>query len=180
MALTPTGRPAWERASDIASYGGNVNKRNHLSQGVVDPETDLGAEDHGRMAADLAAVARVTPFATITYTCNDTGTAAPTVNAVLMMTGVNVAGYEGDAAPSGMPSMARNGDGDVTITFASSYSDPYAVSGAFAVSMAIATSNSASGGQCAVELVSDTTIRVRQFDKDGTADTDESVTVQVW
>ena len=116
MPITPTGNPAWTRSAGIESYGGNVNKRNHLSQGVVDPETDISAENLSRIAADLTAVARVSAFSAIRFTCNDTSPAAPTVANVLQQTAINTAGYEGDAAPTGMPSLARNGTGDVTVT----------------------------------------------------------------
>ena len=89
MPIIPTGNPAWTRSSAHTTYGGDLNKRNHLSQGVVDPETDLGAEQLTRMTEDLAAIARVSPFSVITYTNNDGSPAAPTISTVLQMNGTN-------------------------------------------------------------------------------------------
>ena len=47
------------------------------------------------------------------------------------MTGVNSTSYEGGSPPTGFPSGARVGDGSITLTFASSYTDAYGVSYAF-------------------------------------------------
>lgn len=115
MAVTPTGNPAWVRSNDHTAYGGHVNKANYQSVGTVNPRTDLSAENLARMAADLAAVARTAPWAVLTYTTNDTSPAAPTIDDYETM-----AGNE--------PTGARVGDGEVTITWDASYSDPYSQS----------------------------------------------------
>lgn len=129
MAITPNGSPAWVRNADHTVYGGNVQKTNFHSQGVTNPRTDVGAEGFVRLAADLAAVARTAPFSSLTVLCNDSAPAAPTIEVVDQMTGLRVFSYEGDAAPPGYPSGARNGAGDVTITWDASYEDAYGVSG---------------------------------------------------
>ena len=180
MAITPSGQPAWTRTSGFETYGGNVNKRNHLSQGVVDPETDVGAEEFSRIVADLEAITRVSPFCVIRYECNDSSPAAPTVISVSQMTGVNTAGYEGDAAPSGMPSLARNGDGDVTITWDSTYADPYSISGAIDIRFCNAGLSGTVYGQAVYELVTSSSVRVRAFDGAAAAEADAIVTVEVW
>ncbi len=162
MSITPTGSPAWVRTNSHVEYGGNLNKTNYLSRGVIDALTDVGAEEICRIAADLEACARTCAFAAITYLCNDSSPAAPTIEVVDMMTGVRVISYAGDAAPSGYPSADRNGTGDVTFTFASTYSDSYAVSGGFTPQHAIATLHGSSAGE-GVVAISGQTVRVRAF-----------------
>lgn len=167
MAITPSGTPAWTRAAAHTDYGGNVNKTNYMSRGVIDALTDVGAEAITRIAADLEAVSRVAPFASFNITCNDSTSAAPTVNSAYMMTGVRTTSYEGDSPATGYPSVARNGDGDVTVTFAASYSDPYGVAGTFTPRHAFAGAGSAIPVVCTAS-VTGSTVRVRCFDGSGT------------
>lgn len=176
---TPSGSPAWTRTAGIAQYGGHADKKNHLSIGVVDPLTDVGAEAFQRITADLAAIAKTAPFCVLQVTCNDGTPAAPTVDSLLQMNGTDTDGYEGDASPSGFPSLARNGDGDFTITFASSYSDDYSQSGAFAVKFADGGLASSSAGTVTVETAA-TTVRVRCWDGAGSALADAVCTITVW
>ncbi len=176
---TPDGSPAWMRVAAHTDYGGNVNKQNYLSRGVIDALTDVGAEAICRMSADLEACVRTCPFATITYLCNDSGTSPPTIEVVYMMTGVRTTSYAGNTPPSGFPSAARNGNGDVTFTFASTYSDAYAVSGAFTPQHAIAGLYGATAGSVTC-VISGQTIRVRAFVAAGTAMSDALVNLQVW
>lgn len=124
--VTPTGSPAWTKTADHTFYGGHLQKINYQSQGAVNSRTDLTAENLCRIAADLAAVVRTAPFATVLYTCNDTGAAAPTIDVYSAMSGT---------APTG----ARVGDGSVTLTWSASYSDEHSVSGDLHIIGAIAT-----------------------------------------
>lgn len=178
--MTPSGSPAWTRTATHANYGGDVNKRNLLSVGVVDAQTDVGAEELARLAADLAAVTSTAPFMVITYLNNDGTPAAPTVEVVYGMTGTTLTQYAGDAPPSGFPSAARNGNGDVTFTFASSYADDYAVSGAFAPKHAVANALGTAARIVTTELPSSTTVRVRVFNDAGAAVQDSRVSLVVW
>lgn len=159
MTITPTGAPVWQRTTDHTDYGGNVNKKNYMGQGVVNALTDVGAEDFVRICADLSALARTSPMWVITYLCNDTSPAAPTIEVVLGMTGVRVVSYAGNAAPTGFPSAARNGNGDVTFTFDSNYSDDYGVSAPWAPQTCTA-SVSGTAARCAVWAASGATLRV--------------------
>ncbi len=128
--MTPSGLPAWTRTASHTQYGGDLNKRNFQSQGVINAQTDVGAEEIARLAADLEACVRTAAFAVITLTAtNDGGLVAPTVNAVLLMSGIRATSYPGAAAPSGFPSCATIGAGHYQLTFASSYSDAYGVAG---------------------------------------------------
>jgi hypothetical protein len=130
MSIVPTGSPAWVRNADHTVYGGDTNKVNFHSQGVVNARTDLGAEALCRLAEDLSAAVRTAPFCIITVQCNDGGSpAAPTVLAVNQMTGVRVVTYAGATPPAGFPSVARNGNGDVTFKWDAAYTDDYGVSG---------------------------------------------------
>lgn len=182
MAIIPTGSPAWLRTATHSDYGGNTSKRNFMSRGVVDPLTDVGAEDFVRICADLEAAVRTVPFATLTYLNSDSVPAAPTVQSALLMTGVRVVSYVGDAAPAGFPSAVRNGTGDVTFTFASSYTDPYGVAGTFAISHYGASGSDGAGGivRVTTERPTATTLRVRCFNSAGAALGNCTVTLRVW
>jgi hypothetical protein len=179
MPIIPAGSPIWTRTASHTQYGGHVNKENYLSQGVIDALTDIGAEHIARLAADLEAMARTAPFAVITYLCNDGSPAAPTIETVLMMTGVSLQSYAGGSPPSGFPSAARNGTGDVTFTFASSYADPYGVSASWSPLQAAPTV----GGTTAAEAIADisgSTVRIRTFNAAGSAVGDKRITVEIW
>lgn len=179
MAVIPTGRPVWERASDHTTYGGNVEKKNHLSQGSIDALTDWSAEEFSRLVADFSAVARTAPFAVITYTCNDSSPGAPTIVRVNGMIGVRNTPYVGNAAPTGFPSASRNGNGDVTFTFDGVYLDPYGISGTFVLAHPRATTIGTDGGTAPCERLSDTSVRVRGYDKVGNVDLDAMITLVV-
>lgn len=176
---TPNGAPAWTRQAAHSDFGGDANKANYASQGVVDPLTDVGAEAICAIARDLTACDRTAPFAEVTYTNSDSSPAAPTVNAAYLMTGVRTTSYLASSAPTGFPSAARNGNGDVTFTFASSYLDDYGVSGAFGIQHAEATVHGSTACFATVEIVTSTTVRVRVFLHDGTASLDKKVTLTV-
>ncbi len=138
MAITPAGLPCWSRTSDFSSYGGNVNKYNYASIGCVNPLTDVTAEQHARLCEDVAAAARTAAFAVFTVQCDDTTPGPPTVLACDMMTGVQLASYVGDAPPTGFPTFTRNGNGDVTATFETSYTDAYGVAQTLTIRHAVA------------------------------------------
>ena len=180
MSITPTGGPVWEGSSGHADYGGHANKRNHLSLGVIDPETDVSGEQLARMAADLAAVARVAPFAVLDITCNDSSPAAPTINTCYLNTGVRATSYEGDAAPAGFPTASRVASGRFTLHFSTSYSDDYGVSANFAIGGRTGSHADETGGTVTVIKDSDTVATVRAFNASGSADSDARVSVVIW
>ncbi len=179
MTITPSGSPPWMRVNSLEHYGGDVNKDNYLSRGAIDALTDVDAAQFSRLAADVAALQRVMPFCTMTFLCNDSSPAAPTVEFVHMQTGITNS-YAGDSPPSGFPSLARNSAGDVSITFASTYSDPYNISGSFSVSSALPGLISSTAGEVTAELVSATVVRVRAFSTAGAAISDARITLSVW
>jgi hypothetical protein len=182
MAIVPSGQPAWTRTASHTNYGGHVNKRNYMSRGVIDALTDVGAEALCRLAADLEAIARTAPFATLTYLCADTfpvSGAEPTVETAHMMTGVRLTSYSSLAPPTGYPSAVRNGDGDNTFTFASTYADPYGVVGTFAIKHAIASIHGTSAGEAVVDILTSTTVRVRLFNG-ASALQDQRATLIIW
>lgn len=179
MAITPTGAPPWLRQSDFSTYGGNVNKRNFASRGVINAKTDVGAEGFSRMVGDTAACARTADFAELIILYNDSSPAAPTIEFASLMTGIRSTSYAGDAPPTGFPSAARNGNGDITLTFASSYVDPYGVSGAFTIKHPGTTLHGATAGTVTATIVTATTLRVRAFTTAGAAMSDARVTVTV-
>jgi len=178
---TPAGNPPWTRTAGIADYGGATDKENYLAKGVVDPRTDVGAAEIMRLASDLAAMTRVAPFCVINYTADDTGTADPDVNWCVMQTQIDTDGWAAGATPTGFPVLARTGDGVVTITFASSYSDDYSVSGSFTVHAAEGCSNANASLAVDCELTSATVVTASVYNSAaGTAATDKTVTVSVW
>jgi hypothetical protein len=169
--VTPSGSPAWVRNAGITDYGGATDKANYMSQGVINPRTDVGAAAFMRMAEALKSCATTGAFCVGHVTCNDAVPAAPTINACLIMpSGKAAVAYEGDAAPTGFPSFARNGTGDVTGTWASSYTDAYGVAGAFAPAMAFGGADSASNLNVPA-LVSGQTVQFSMF----TADTGAAI-----
>jgi hypothetical protein len=161
---TPDGNPAWTRSATFDQYGGHVDKANYQSQGVVNPRTDVGAEGFSRLVSDIAAVIRTAEFCVMQIRC-DVGGTATSVEHCRLMTGVSVASYVGTAPPTGFPTVTRNGSGDVSITFASSYLDEYGVAGAFIATEPIATLLTTAGasGVACPEIVSATVVRVRCF-----------------
>lgn len=178
--MTPTGSPAWTRTASHLYYGGDPNKRNLLSVGVVDAQTDISAEQFARMVADLEALMNTAPFAVITYVNNDSSPAAPTILSAKLMTGVTATSYAGNAPPAGFPSAVRNAPGDVTFTFASSYTDPFGVSGAFTPIDTLAQSQVVGTARSNTSVVSGQTVRVKCFLFNGTPASDDIVTLMVW
>ena len=115
-SITPTGVPAWVHTNDHTAYGGDVNKENYAGERSVDAQTDFNAAELCRVAADLEALARVAPFATITYTQDDSGLNDPTIDAYDAMAGTD-------------PTLTRQSDGVVQLAWETKYEDPYGVEG---------------------------------------------------
>ena len=176
---TPNGLPAWTRTATHTIYGGHTEKENYLSLGMIDATTDLDAAHIQRLAADLEAVVRTAPMATITLTMNDAGAAAPTITSVFMMTGVNETSYEGTDAPAGYPTAARVTDGVVTVSLATTYSDPYGVAGDYAIGHAKACFQGTVAGDCTV-TTSGSDITVYAWDATGAAFSDGTISLTVW
>lgn len=177
---TPTGSPAWVRNADHTHFGGHLQKRNYLSQGAINAQTDVNASELIRAANNLAEVCRTAPKCVITFTCDDTGVADPTVHFVSAMFGVYDQDYDGGSPPSGFPSVTRDGDGDVDITFASSYLDDYSVSGAFQVDHASGTAHGTPFANVNCALSSSTVVQVLITDDTGAAELDRKVTVEIY
>jgi len=180
MAIVPEGSPLWVRTVDFSHYGGNVEKANYLSRGAIDALTDVDAAQFARLTADLSALARTAPFAIVRLVCNDSAPAAPTIEFVHMAVGVRLISYAGGSPPVGFPSAARNGNGDVTVTFASSYNDPYAVAGAFSISHVVPGIIGTAVSRCVAEIPTATTVRLRAFDAADAALSNARINFMVW
>lgn len=183
MAITPEGLPAWTRTASHTQYGGRLDKQNYQNTGCINAQTDVGAEHLCRMASDLAAVVRTAPFAVLRVLCDDTTPGAPIIESAYLMTGVRVTSYVGDSAPTGFPSAERNGDGDVTFTFDSSYDDEYGVSGGFAIGHVEVTAHNtaASPAYVATPEADGQTVRIRVVrGDDGSAVADARFTLVVY
>lgn len=178
--IVPSGSAPWLRSNDLSHYGGDINKENYLSRDAIDALTDVSASQFSRLASDVAALQRVMPFATITLLCSDSAPAPPTIEFITMQTGIASTSYIGNAPPTGFPIATRNGNGDVSITFASSYSDPYSVSGAFSISSILPCLISSSSGEAVAELVSSTVVRLRAFTSAGSAISNARMSLTVW
>ena len=113
------------------------------------------------------------PFAVITYTQDDTGTSNPTVDNYLSMAGA-------------VPTLVRNADGDVSITWDAAYFDPYSVSGTIHIRHAIATTHGTGSNFATGELLDldvntfNEVVRVRCFTDAGAAATDLTVTLTIY
>jgi hypothetical protein len=141
--------------------------------------TDVSAAEFSRMVSDVAAIARTAPMWIITYLCNDSSPAAPTVEVVYGMTGVRVTSYEGDNPPTGFPSAARAAaNGAVVFTFDSSYDDDYGVAGDYAVTGAVGSAEG-SAHRAVTCTNTATTVTVRVYDDAGSAVADPRVTIMV-
>jgi hypothetical protein len=182
MTTTPTGNPAWTRSADHTFYGGDVNKRDYADLPVVNPQTDVGASDIQRTAADMAAVSRMADFAQLDLTMAS-GSAAPTVNAVRLMTGEYAgSGYSGTSPPTGFPTVTGVADGVVDIQFSASYEDPYSVSGTYQPSFPTGSisGNTGPGGRIVAAWTSGTdTVRVKVMNSAGTGQPNHQVSVRV-
>jgi len=163
---TPTGAPVWVHTNDHATYGGDVNKRNYQGQDAVNPRTDVSAQQFARLVADVAAMGNTAAWARVTFACNDAVPAVPTIDDYSAMSGT-------------APTPTRNGTGDVTFTWAASYTDAYGVSGAVNIVHAEATAHGTSSADGVVEIVSPTVVRVRAFDAAGVALADATLTLTV-
>lgn len=180
MPVVPNGLPAWTRTASFEQYGGDVDKRNFASRGAINPKTDVGAEAFSRMVADLAAVARTAPFLVARVRCNDSfSPGPPSIEWCAMMTGIRAVSYVGNSPPAGFPAFARNGDGDITITLAASYVDPYGVAGAVSIQQATAQLNGSLAGTATGEPLTATTARFRAFVAAGTAKQDARMTITI-
>lgn len=180
MAIVPAGVAPWVRTVDFAHYGGNTEKSNYLSRGAIDALTDVDAEQFARMTADLAALTRTAPFAVIRLLCNDSSPAAPTIEFVHMMTGVRLTSYAGGSAPTGFPSATRNGNSDVTLTFASSYNDSYSVAGTLSISHVLPTVIGTTVCRAVASIPTSTTVRVKAFDAADAAISGARIDLMVW
>jgi hypothetical protein len=179
MSTTPSGSPVWVRNADASTYGGSPEKRDYQSQGVVNPKTDVSAADFLRLTADVAAMARTTPFATVSVSTTDISSTI-SVSSVHQMTGVNTVGYTGGSPPSGMPTAVRNGTGDITLTWDAAYADEFGVSADLVITGAVPTVVNSTSGYAVYELLSDTSVRVRCFNSAGAALADAAVTVAIY
>lgn len=179
MPVVPNGLPAWTRTASFEQYGGDVDKRNFASRGAINPKTDVGVEAFSRMVADLAALARTAPFLVARVHCDDLTPGPPTVEWCAMMTGIRAVSYVGNSPPAGFPTFARNGNGDITITLAASYVDPYGVAGVISIQQATAQLNGSGSGTATGELLTATTARFRAFVAAGTAQSSARMTITI-
>lgn len=177
---TPTGSPTWTRTANHTHFGGHLQKRNYLSKTVINPKTDVDASELIRAANNLAEVCRTAPKCIITFTCDDTGTNDPTVHYVSALFGEYTQDYDGGSPPTGFPSVTRSGDGDVDITFASSYSDAYSVAGAFQIDHAEGGVHGAGFGSVNCDIdATKLIVTVLITDENGSAELDRKVTVEM-
>jgi len=164
MTTVPQGLPAWVRANNFVTYGGDPNKKNFASRGLINPKTDVGAEGFSRLVADVAALQRVADFCVIQIICDADVGGAPIVESCRLMTAVTAAPYTGTTPPAGFPTVTRNGDGDVTLEFDTSYVDEYGVEGTLILRSPVATLLADTAGVANPELVGSFRARVRCVD----------------
>lgn len=126
---TPAGSPSWYHTNDGDTYGAPTDKENFAALGVVNPETDVGAEQFVRLCEDVAAIQRTSATAFIHFTCNDTDTDPPTVHMVRLANRVYTTPYAGDNPPTGLPTLTRSSDGVVFIDMPTTLVDDYGVEG---------------------------------------------------
>lgn len=155
MSITPTGTPAWTRTASADLYGGHANKRNWGGLGIIDPRTDISAEQWSRMAADLAAVVTVSPALVIRVRDTGARTVAPSAPSPSITASVHslwgVSGwYSGGFPATGFPTVELD-DSDLslptyTITIPASHTDYFGVAASFAPVATVTTGVKISGG----------------------------------
>lgn len=171
--VTPAGSPYWGRATGPADYGGHANKINYGGQSVINDRTDVGAEHIQRLALDMAAVARLQPFCRMRFSIAVAGCTVVSCrlgNAVYEGTG-----YDGASPPTGFPLVTYIGAGTADVTFASSYSDDYAVAESYTPEMPMVSAES--DPYTASAYVSGQNVRV--IVSTGGTPTDSGVTLEV-
>ena len=177
MTITPSGYPAWMRANDFTAYGGHADKHDYQNVSSINPRSDVSAAALCRLAADAAAVQRTATFAALYAVPADP--AHPTVSYVRMMTGVCATPYTGNTPPAGFPTVEYVSTGVYTVTFASSYTDPFGISGALDLQfchVAGATISTLDAIATASERINAYTWTVRTFQaSSGTAATSEKL-----
>ncbi len=132
------------------------------------PTEGWAANQHARVASDLAALKRTLPLGR--FRVEPSG---PSV----------VFGWTRSGnAPMLMPTGGRNGAGDVTWTFPASYADEYEVAVPTSIYHAFATVYSSSGSWFTpgCEVVAPNKVRVRTWAAPGGALTDVQVFLTVW
>lgn len=142
---TPTGLPYWARTTSAEFYGGILGKEDYQTPGVINARTDVSAAQFLRLCADLAGVARVAPVGMAQWLCNDSAPAAPTIQAAACGATRSSSSYAGDAAPSGLPSATRLGNGSIRLVFPVTSEDDFQVSAAIQPSVWIPTLQNSAG-----------------------------------
>lgn len=123
----PSGLPFWARTTSAEFYGGVASKTDYQTPGVINARTDVSAAQFLRLAADLAGVARTAPVGSAQWLCNDSVPAAPTIQFASCGATRSSAAYAGDAAPAGLPSASRLGNGSIRLTFPTNSEDDFGV-----------------------------------------------------
>ena len=133
-----------------------------------DAESGWAATQHARVCADLVAYKRTAPLAVLTFTPDSVGG------------NVTLHGYYGRDAvgPGAAPSIAINGLGDVTITWALAFVDDFGRDAPWNITSARGGIHSSAGGRLAFEPARNT-VRVRTFTHAGAA-VDRKITVVVY
>lgn len=175
---SPAGLPPWTRTSSAATYGGHANKRDYGGIGEVNPETDVSAAQFVRLCTDVAAIARMAPVFRMIVRCQDTGTVGATVLDCVSMVG-RAGPYSGSSPPAGFPSVARTGKAQIEITFPSTLTDEFGVSGACLIEFVhTGIVYSAQSGVAQWAFLGNNVVRVSGLDSSGAAGEDMDFAIE--
>lgn len=178
--IIPSGLAPWLRANDHTTYGGRHDKMNYQSQGVVDPRTDISAEQFVRLCEDLASVVRVCPYGYLMIQCDDTTPTDPTVLFVYLMNVFTEIPYLGSTPGLGMPTVERVSNGVFTVSFVSPAEDAYGIEGDVIIKGVVPTvENPGSGTVEAGYTVSGNIVTVNVTDDVGPV-SNPKVFLKVW
>ena len=125
----PGGNPPWMRTMSAASYGAHASLRDYGGTGAINANTDITAEQYKRLAADVAAAAMVAPLAVLTLRWTVSPNAVFVASVVPQWAPAVFVEYAGSSPPSSVyPSVTLMGN-VFTVTFPSTATDDYGVSG---------------------------------------------------
>lgn len=156
-------------AMNHETFGGHLQKKNYGGIAVVNPKTDVSAQQGVDGCRVLARAQWTMKFAELEITLGDDDTAS-TVNSYVGQNGVGL---------SKAPSIARIGTGIVRLQWDATYTDEYNITGTLAIKRAKGTPCGTVFSNPVCNRVDARTVDVRFFDAAGALVDNRSAVIEV-